>query len=249
MDQGRLVHRGIALAWRRLPGRSPTVVFLPGYRSDMTGDKAMALADLCAGRGQAMLRFDYSGHGTSGGRFTDGTVGAWLADTLAVIDALTEGALVLVGSSMGGWIGLLAALARADRVAAFLGIAAAPDFTEALMWDSMTPKEQATLMRTGVLPIASDYGEPLPITRALIEDGRTRLLLGGPIRLTCPVRLLHGQLDADVPWEMSLRLMRQLDGCDVRLVLVKDGDHRLSRPQDLALLRDTLLPLLGEDGG
>ncbi len=249
MQEGRLDHHGVALAWQRIPGRSPTVVFLPGYRSDMTGDKANALAGLCAVRGQAMLRFDYSGHGASGGQFTDGTVGVWLADTLAVIDRLTEGALVLVGSSMGGWIGLLAALARTDRVVAFAGIAAAPDFTEALMWDSMTPGEQATLMQTGVLPMASDYGEPLPITRALIEDGRTRLLLTGPIRLACPVRLLHGQQDADVPWERSLRLMQLLAGGDVQLTLVKDGDHRLSRPQDLALLRDVLLPLLGEDGG
>ena len=249
MEEGRLDHGGVALAWRRLPGRSPTVVFLPGYRSDMTGDKATALAGLCAGRGQAMLRFDYSGHGASGGRFADGTIGVWLADTLAVIDRLTEGALVLVGSSMGGWIGLLAALARPGRVAACVGVAAAPDFTEALMWDSMAPAERATLMRTGVLTMPSDDGEPLPITRALIEDGRTRLLLTGPIGLGCPVRLLHGQQDADVPWEMSLRLMRQLDGHDVQLTLVKDGDHRLSRPQNLALLRDTLLPLLGEDGG
>ncbi len=249
MEEGRLDHGGVALAWRRLPGRSPTVVFLPGYRSDMTGDKATSLAGLCAGRGQAMLRFDYSGHGASGGRFADGTIGVWLADTLAVIDRLTEGALVLVGSSMGGWIGLLAALARPGRIAAFVGVAAAPDFTEALMWDSMAPAERATLMRTGVLPMPSDYGEPLPITRALIEDGRTRLLLTGPIQLRCPVRLLHGQQDADVPWETSLRLMRQLDGGDVQLTLVKDGDHRLSRPHDLALLRDTLLPLLGEDGG
>ena len=150
------------------------MVFLPGFRSDMTGDKATALAAFCAERGQAMLRFDYSGHGASGGRFEDGTIGRWTDDALAVIDRLTEGPLVLVGSSMGGWIALLAALARPDRVAALIGIAAAPDFTETLMWEAMTFEQRATLMRDGVLPRPSQYGEPYPITRALIEDGRTQ---------------------------------------------------------------------------
>ena len=248
MEFGTLDHDGTSLAWRRVPGRAPTLVFLPGYRSDMTGDKATALAELCKSTGHALLRFDYSGHGASGGRFVDGTIGVWLADTLAVIDRLTEGPLVLAGSSMGGWIALLAALARPGRVAALAGIAAAPDFTEALMWDSMTFEERATLMDTGELLLPSEWGEPAPITRALIEDGRARLLLGGPIRLTCPVRLLHGQSDADVPWEMSLKLMQQLDSRDVRLTLVKDGDHRLSRPQDLALLCAAVSPLLGNGG-
>jgi pimeloyl-ACP methyl ester carboxylesterase len=239
---------GVELAWTRLDGSSATVVFLPGFRSDMTGDKATALAAFCAGRGQAMLRFDYSGHGASGGRFEDGTIGRWTDDALAAIDRLTTGQVVLVGSSMGGWIALLAALARADRVAALLGIAAAPDFTEALMWEAMTFDERATLMREGVLRVPSQYGEPYPITRALIEDGRTRLLLNGPIALDCPVRLLHGQCDPDVPWEMTLRIAERITGEDVQVALVKDGDHRLSRPQDLALLCRTLAALLGEDG-
>ena len=239
---------GVELVWARLDGRSPTVVFLPGFRSDMTGDKATALAAFCAERGQAMIRFDYSGHGSSGGSFEDGTIGRWTEDALAVIDRLSGGKLVLVGSSMGGWIALLAARARPDRVAALIGIAAAPDFTEALMWEAMTFEERATIMRDGVLHLPSQYGEPYPITRALIEDGRTRLLLNGPIAIDCPVRLLHGQRDADVPWEMALRIAERVTSEDVEVVLVKDGDHRLSRPQDLALLCRTLGALLGQDG-
>ena len=239
---------GVELAWARYEGRGPTVVFLPGFRSDMTGDKATALAAFCAERGQAMLRFDYSAHGASGGRFEDGTIGRWTDDAIAVIDRLTDGLLVLVGSSMGGWIALLAALARPDRVAALIGIAAAPDFTEALMWQAMTVEQRNTLIRDGVLDRPSQYGEPYPITRALIEDGRTRLLLHAPIALDCPVRLLHGQDDPDVPWELALRIAERVTGRDVQVILVKDGDHRLSRPQDLALLRRTLAPFLGQDG-
>ncbi len=248
MEQGRIDNgAGLELAWRRLPGRGPTVVFLPGYHSDMTGDKATALAALCARQGCALLLFDYSGHGASAGRFEDGTIGRWTQDALAVIDALTDGPLVLVGSSMGGWIGLLAALARPDRIAACIGIAAAPDFTESLMWESMTFEERARLMDRGILHVPSPYGEPLPITRALIEDGRTHLLLGAPIPLAVPIRLLQGQQDDDVPWETALRLAERLDSTDVQVLLVKDGGHRLSRPQDLALLERTILPLLGEN--
>jgi pimeloyl-ACP methyl ester carboxylesterase len=240
---------GVELAWASLDGRRPTVVFLPGFRSDMNGDKATALAAFCAARGQAMLRLDYSGHGASGGRFEDGTIGRWTEDALAIIDRLSDGPLVLVGSSMGGWIALLAALARPERVAALIGIAAAPDFTEALMWEAMTFEERATLMRDGVLHAPSQYGEPYPITRGLIEDGRTHLLLNDPIALDCPVRLLHGQQDPDVPWEMALRIAEQITGKDVQVTLVKDGDHRLSRPQDLALLCRTVTQLLDAGGG
>jgi pimeloyl-ACP methyl ester carboxylesterase len=239
---------GVELAWARLEGRSPTVVFLPGFRSDMTGDKATALAAFCVERGQAMIRFDYSGHGSSGGRFEDGTIGRWTEDALAVIDRRSEGPLVLVGSSMGGWIALLAARARPGRVAALIGVAAAPDFTETLMWEAMTFEERATIMRDGVLHVPSQYGEPYPITRALIEDGRTHLLLNDPIAIDCPVRLLHGQRDADVPWETALRVAEQAISQDVEVILVKDGHHRLSRPQDLALLCRTLGALLGQDG-
>ncbi len=236
------------LAWIRAAGRTPTVVFLPGYRSDMAGEKATMLAAFCAARGQALLRFDYSGHGASDGLFEHGTIGIWAADALAAIDALTEGPLVLVGSSMGGWIALLTALARPARLAGLLGIAAAPDFTETLMWAAMTPAERATLLRDGVLRVPSQYGEPYAITRALIEDGRSHLLLGGPIAIDCPIRLLHGRRDPDVPWETALRIAERVRAEDVRITVVKDGDHRLSRPRDLALLRETLAGLLDQDG-
>jgi pimeloyl-ACP methyl ester carboxylesterase len=226
---------GVELAWRHLPGGSPTLVFFPGFASDMTGSKAEALADHCAAGGQAMLRFDYSGHGASGGAFVDGTIGRWTEDALAVI-ATVEGDLLLVGSSMGGWIALLVALAMPERIAGLVGVAAAPDFTERLMWDAMAPPERARLLADGVLHIPSPYGPPTPLTLALIEEGRKHLLLDGPIPIAAPVRLLHGQRDPDVPWETALRLSERLESADVRITLIKDGDHRLSRPEDLVLL-------------
>ncbi|MEA2738461.1 MAG: hypothetical protein QOH05_1768 [Acetobacteraceae bacterium] len=244
LDRGN----GTELAWVRLAGASPTVVFLPGFRSDMTGDKATALAAFCAERGIGMLRFDYSGHGASSGDFLDGTIGAWAADALAAIDALTAGPLVLVGSSMGGWIALLAAIARPDRIAALVGIAAAPDFTQRLMWDAMAPPERAMLERDGVLYVPSQYGDATPITLALIQDGARHLVLTGRIPIGCPVRLLHGRADPDVPWELALRIAEQVETPDARVILVKDGDHRLSRPADLALLRQTVGALLDQDG-
>ena len=204
--------------------------------SDMTGDKALAVQRFCAERGFGCLRLDYSGHGASGGRFEDGTIGRWTDDALAAIDALTEGKLVLVGSSMGGWIALLVALARAERVAGLVGIAAAPDFTETLMWEAMAPREREVLQREGVLRVPSAYGGEQVITRGLIEEGRLHLLLGRPIAIGCPVRLLHGMQDPDVPWETAPRLASHLAGEDVRVTLVKDAGHRLSRPQDMALL-------------
>jgi pimeloyl-ACP methyl ester carboxylesterase len=236
---------GIELAWARTEGDGPTMVFLPGFRSDMTGDKATSLAAFAAQRGRALLRFDYSGHGSSAGVFTEGTIGTWAQDVLTLIDRLTEGKLILIGSSMGGWLALLTAQARPERIAALVGIAAAPDFTEALMWESMTFEERATLMRDGVLMIPSGYGEPTPITRTLIEEGRNHLLLGGSLGIDCPVRLLHGQADPDVPWEMALRIAELVTSQDVTVSLVKDGDHRLSRPRDLALLHQTVELLLG----
>lgn len=236
---------GVRLAYMLTSGRTPAVVFLPGFRSDMTGDKASHLARFCEERGHAMLRFDYSGHGASEGVFEQGTIGRWTEDALALIDGLTEGPLVLVGSSMGGWIALLAAVARPARVTALIGVAAAPDFTERLMWAAMAEPERAQLLRDGVLHVPSEYGDPYPITRGLIEEGRRHLLLDSPIDLSCPVRLLHGQRDTSVPWETALRIAEGLAGNDVRVTLVKDGDHRLSRPRDLALLIEVLLPLLG----
>ncbi len=239
----------IPLAFRRIRGRvpGPGVVFLGGFHSDMTGSKASHLAAWCAARGHAYLRFDYSGHGASGGRFEEGTIGGWIADAAAAFDALTEGPQVVVGSSMGGWIALHLALRRADRVRALVGIAAAPDFTEELIWNRLPPETRSLLAREGVWRRPSEYGEPYPITRALIEDGRRHLLLGAPIPIPVPVRLLHGMRDADVPWEVSLRLAERLESEDVRLVLVKGGDHRLSMPADLDLLTSTLAPLLQQD--
>jgi pimeloyl-ACP methyl ester carboxylesterase len=239
---------GVELAWVRTPGRGPCTVFLPGYRSDMQGAKALEAEAFCTAHGRACLRLDYSGHGASGGAFTDGTIGRWTDDALLLIDRLTTGPLLLAGSSMGGWIALLLALARPDRVAALVGIAAAPDFTEDLMWAAMMPGERAQLERDGVLHLPSQYGDPTPVTAALIQDGRQRLLLDRPIPLRCPVRLLHGMRDPDVPWETSLRLQDRLQSDDVQVLLVKDGDHRLSRPADLALLRRTLGSLLLQDG-
>lgn len=236
---------GIGLAWARVPGAGPTVVFCPGYKSDMAGSKATELAGYCAARGQGFLRFDYSGHGVSDGRFEDGTIGRWMADTLAVIDALTEGPLVIVGSSMGGWISLLVALARKDRVVGVVGVAAAPDFTENLMWEAMSFTERREVMDRGVIMVPNPYGGAYPVTRGLIEDGRKHLLLGGKVALGCPVRLLHGQGDAEVPWEIALRIAERVDTPDVLVVLVKDGDHRLSRPEDLLLLRQVVGDLLG----
>lgn len=236
---------GILLAWRRLAGRGPGVVFLGGFNSDMTGSKAEFLAGWCEARGTPFLRFDYAGHGASGGRFEDGTIGRWAEDAACVLGTLAEGPQVLVGSSMGGWIALL--LARRMAVRAVLGIAPAPDFTEDLMWAEFTPDQRAAIQRDGVWHRPSDYGAPYPITRALIEDGRRHLLLRGALEIAAPLRILQGQRDADVPWRHALRIAEAATGEDVRVHLVKDGDHRLSRPQDLALLGETLAPLLRED--
>ncbi|HYZ32448.1 MAG TPA: alpha/beta hydrolase [Crenalkalicoccus sp.] len=240
---------GVELAWRRRPGRAPGVAFLGGFNSDMTGTKAAWLDGLCAARGQAFLRLDYSGHGASGGRFEDGTIGRWAGDAAAVLDALAEGPQVLVGSSMGGWIALLLALRPAARwrVTGLIGIAAAPDFT-ARIAANLSAEAKAALARDGVWHRPSAYGEPYPITRALLEDGERHLLLDRRIAIAAPVRLLQGQRDPDVPWQTALRLADAIAGGEVQVTLVKDGDHRLSRPQDLALLGRTLAPLLLEDG-
>jgi pimeloyl-ACP methyl ester carboxylesterase len=240
---GTLAHAGNTLAWAHLPGTGPTIVFLPGFKSDMDGSKATHLRDWAAGQGRAMLRLDYSGHGQSSGAFEDGTIGRWADDARAIIEARTNGPLLLVGSSMGGWIALLLARAMPARVAALVGLAAAPDFTESLL-AGLSDAERATLHATGRIARPSLYGEePYAFTRALIEDGRRQSLLSAPIPVTCPVRLLQGQQDPDVPWQTALRIAEQLQSTDVEITLVKDGDHRLSRPQDLALLVRTVAAL------
>lgn len=227
----------------------PGVLFLGGFMSDMTGTKATALEAWAVARGLAFTRFDYQGHGASSGRFADGTIGLWAEDALAVLDQVTSGPQILVGSSMGGWTMLLTALRRPGRVAGLVGLAPAPDFTEDLMWDLFEEDVRREILEAGVWNRPSDYGpEPQPITRALIEDGRNHLLLRGPIAFSGPVRLLHGQRDPDVPWQVSLTLAGALASDDVRVTLVKDGDHRLSRPQDIALLCRTVGDLVDELG-
>jgi pimeloyl-ACP methyl ester carboxylesterase len=218
---------------RQLPG----VLFLGGFNSDMTGTKAMALESFCRDRGQGFLRFDYSGHGRSAGDFREGSIGRWKDDALAVFDSLTSGDQILVGSSMGGWIMLLLARARPDRVKAMIGIAAAPDFTENLVWATLSEDDRVRLMHDGHLAQPSEYSAtPYVITRKLIEEARDHLLLGSSIAVDVPVRLLHGMADRDVPFQTSLTLAHRLTSTDVEICLVKEGDHRLSRPSDLSKL-------------
>ncbi|MGC2413079.1 MAG: alpha/beta hydrolase [Stellaceae bacterium] len=236
---------GAAIAYHRLAGAAPGIVFLGGFRSDMTGTKALFLEDYCRHRGRGFVRFDYFGHGASSGDFALGTIGRWREDAIAVIDSLTSGPQILIGSSMGGWIMLLAALARRERIAALVGIAGAPDFTEELLLPRLTPAQRSELIDKGRLVLPSDYApDGYLYTRALIEDGRRHLLLGAPIALDVPVRLLHGLADQAVPWQHSLRVAERLGSRDVAVTLVKDGDHRLSSEPDLARLAQTLDALI-----
>lgn len=230
---------GATLAYHALPGKSPGVVFLHGLKSDMTGGKALYLEDHCRRQGRAFLRLDTYGHGASSGRFEDGTIGRWADDVVAALDELTQGPQVIVGSSMGGWIMLLAALRRPQRVAGLVGIAAAPDFTEDLMWREFSDEQRQRLMDEGCveIPVPEEYGGgSYGITRNLIEEARQHLLLRGPINIDCPVRLIHGIKDPDVPWGTALELQERLTSTDVETLLVKNGDHRLSEPRDLERL-------------
>lgn len=233
--------QGRHIAYRRRPGAGPGVVFLHGFRSDMGGTKALALDGWAAARGRAFLRFDCSGHGASSGAFEDLGIGDWLEDALAVLDGLTEGPQVLVGSSMGGWLALLVARARPDRIAGLVGIAAAPDFTEDSLWAGMTEAERARMLAEGRIERPSAY-DPAPyvFTRRLVEDGRRHLVLRAPLPLPFPVRLLQGSADTDVPPSVALRLFDHAEGPDIRLTLVKGADHRFSDPACLSLLTRTL---------
>ena len=236
---------GSSIAYHKTEGASPTVVFLTGFMSDMTGGKAIALEEMCKARGQAFLRFDYTGHGASSGRFEEGTIGGWKNDTLTALDHLTEGELILVGSSMGGWIMLLSALERRKRVVGLVGVAPAPDFTEDLIVRELTPEQREAVLKKGRVEIPSDYApEPYIITRDLIEDGRNHLLLADHIALDCPIRLIHGMEDNDVPWKTSLRIAEQIGSSDVEVTFVKSGGHRLSEPEDLDRLCRTVEGLL-----
>lgn len=234
---------GDELAYVHTPGAAPLCVFLGGFMSDMTGSKAQALQAWAQEQGQAFLRFDYHGHGASSGAFREGTIGRWKDNAHELITHIAQEhgheAVVLVGSSMGGWIMLHLALAMPQQVKALVGVAAAPDFTRYLIWDKLTPAQHETMRTQGEIVVPSCYGnDHYPITRALIEDGEVQCLLeGGTLaQISCPVRLLHGTADDDVPYETSLQIMQQVGSADLQIILVKDGDHRLSEPPQLALL-------------
>ena len=234
------------IAYNQISGKAPTVVFLSGFRSDMEGNKALYLEGVCKNLKLGFIRFDYSGHGKSGGKFEDCTIGTWLKDALKVIDELTSGEVILVGSSMGGWIALLAALKRKKRIKALIGIAAAPDFTEDLIWQKLDEFSKHKMLRDGVLkmPNCYDDGEPYPITQKLIEEGRKHLLLRGKINLTCPIRLLHGMADEDVPFETSVKIAQNVKSKNVEVHLLKNSGHRMSEPNELELLKQNLLSIL-----
>lgn len=228
---------GRRLAYHRTEGAGPGVVFLGGFVSDMQGTKAIYLEDWAKREGRAYLRFDYSGHGESSEDFRDGCIGNWADDAAAVIDALTEGPQILVGSSMGGWISLLMAKRMPERIAGFVGIAAAPDFTEDSMWTWMDATQKRDLESAGFVELPSDYSdEPYIITRKLIEDGRLRLVLREPLDLPFPVRLLHGTADEDVAMSVPLRLIDHATGPDIQLTFVQGVDHRFSGPRELAMI-------------
>ena len=233
------------LAYRQTPGRSgkTTMVWLSGLRSDMMGGKASLLHAAALAEDRPYLRFDYRGHGESDVEFKDTVVSDWREDALRMIDERTEGPLLLIGSSMGGCVALLSALARPERVRGLMLIAPAPDFTDKLLWPQMPPEAQKEIMETGFWMRPSEYEEPYPITKALIEDGRKWLIMDDAIKLDIPVRIVQGREDDAVPWEYAQSLVDMITSEDVRFTLVKDGDHRLSRPQDLDLLRDTALDL------
>jgi len=241
---------GAKIAYHASPATRPDkptgVVFLGGFKSDMEGSKALALEAWCRAQGRAFLRFDYTGHGQSSGAFVDGCIGDWADDALFALDNLTEGPQVLVGSSMGGWIMLLVARERAERLSGLVGLAAAPDFTEDLMWNELTPEQREEMERDGQVALPSDYDptDPYIITKKLIDDGKNHLLLREPLNLKMPVRLIQGMRDEDVPWQTALKIQEALVTDDVEIQFVKNGDHRLSEGPDLMRLTRTLGNLL-----
>ena len=225
------------IAYHLTEGREPTVVFLGGFRSDMTGTKAVTLETFCHSRGQRFLRFDYTGHGQSSGNFIDGSIGKWKRDAVDMLTQVVKGPCILVGSSMGGWLMLLAALECKEQVLAMVGIASAPDFTKSLIDHELNEDQRREIMAHGVVHIPSCYdAEPFPITRILIEEGRNHLLLVKEIPIDVPTRLIHGLQDEDVPWQVSQELMERLASEDVTLTLVKNGGHRLSEPNQIDIM-------------
>lgn len=242
-DGATLAYDVVTAASSSLPG----VVFLHGLMSDMGGTKAAVLAAHCRAKGYGFVRFDMFGHGASSGRFEDGNISRWTEDAVTVLDELTRGPQILIGSSMGGWVMVRTALMRPARIAAMIGIAVAPDFLDDMMAQELTAAQRAALENEGVVNVQSDYDtRPYPITRQLVEDGRRNLVLTAEVPFAGPVRLLHGQQDTSVPWQKSLRLSEKITGCNVQVTLIKDGDHRLSRPQDLAQLCGVLDALAAE---
>ncbi len=238
--------QGRRLAYHKSEGAGPTIVFLGGLKSDMEGTKAVHLEAWAQARGQAFLRFDYSGHGESSGAFTDGCIGDWHEDTLAAVAALTEGPLIVVGSSMGGWQALLLARANPERIAGMVTIAAAPDFTEDGYWASFTDAQKAALEEVGHVELPSDYMEPYIITKRMIEDGRQRLVLRSALNLPFPVRCLQGTADTAVSTETAVRLLEHATSPDMHLLLVKDADHRFSDGPCLGLIEQAVLDVMGE---
>ena len=239
---------GASIAYHRTPGKHPGVVFMTGFKSDMTGSKALALEDFCRGRGNAFLRFDYQGHGRSSGDFNHGTIGEWASDAIDAIDKLTDGPQVLVGSSMGGWMMLLVARARPQRVAGLLGLASAPDFTKDLILPKLSNTQMTDLNANSFVLLPNDHGdgEPYRINKKLLDEAASHLLLLEPLKLNCPIRLIHGINDADVPWTTSMRIMEMVTSTDIEVTLVKGGEHRLSEDHNLDRLRQTLGALLDQ---
>ena len=240
--------QGRRLAYHRTGGKGPWVVFCGGLKSDMEGTKAIHLEDWARREGRAFLRFDYSGHGESDGAFEDGCIGDWHEDTVAAVDALTEGPVVVVGSSMGGWQALLLALARPERVAGMVTVAAAPDFTEDGYWAEFSDAQKAELERRGHVELPSDYMEPYVITRRMIEDGRTRLVLRAPLPLPFPVRFLQGTADTAVSVATAVQLIGHAEGDDMRLTLVKGADHRFSDETCLDLIEAAVMDVIERTG-
>ncbi len=238
---------GNQLAYFHTQGHAsaPSIVFLGGFMSDMSGTKATALERFCKAKDYCYTRFDYFGHGKSSGTFTEGTIGYWKNNVLAILDMLPNTKHIIVGSSMGGWLMLLAALERPEKVTALIGVASAPDFTENLIWNVMREDEKQELLNNGIFNQASDYSDsPYPITVQLIEEGRKHLLLDKTIPIHCPIRLLHGMKDDDVPYTLSVTLAQKLESDDVQLQLIKRSDHRMSSEEDVAMLERTIEMLI-----
>jgi pimeloyl-ACP methyl ester carboxylesterase len=246
MAEQLITPQGRRIAYHLRDGAGPAVMFLGGFRSDMSGTKALWLEDWAKAEGRAFVRFDYSGHGVSGGSFEEGCIGDWAEDAAAVL-SLVNGPAVLVGSSMGGWISLLLARAMPERVAALVTIAAAPDFTEDSMWDGFDAAMRDRLMTEGQVALPSEYGEPYVITRRLVEDGRRRLVLRSALELPFPVRMLQGTADRDVDQSVALRLLSHASGPDIRLTLVKGADHRFSTPECLSLIGEAVAEVSARD--